>query len=113
VLDRTQPLYWLNAEFLENQRDSNDPAASLLFFPGIVASASSIGFSRPTMSLLAEAYASAGFSGRVWFENTNRSEAYVPRLLELVLQHGGWYEFSPAEIVDKTTYRVLTHARVG
>lgn len=106
VLDSTEPLYWLNGEFLRHQGGGS--TETLLFFPGIVASASNVGYSMPTISLMAESYARAGATCRVVFENTNRSEAYIPPLLERVLQRGGQYDVSRPAVLDKTTYRLLT-----
>jgi len=104
VLDKTESLYWLNGKFLENQCDED---TTLLFFPGIVASGSRIGYSMQTISLIANAFADMHAKARILDENTNLSEDYITEMVEKIINRLGRQNCAPAEKIDKTVYRCI------
>jgi len=83
----------------------DDEDAVLTFFPGIVARADRIGHhAAPTLKALAEAAGQVGVPLTVLYEATNRSEAYVPRLVYEHANSARSITVAPSVCLEHTIY---------
>ena len=73
-------IFWLNKEYVDKLSVNNTPSELTLFFPGIVSS--KIGGSGDVLRLFVDVAAEVGIKARVLFENTNRSERYIPPIIK-------------------------------
>ena len=107
-------LYWLNVPYLEANYATADPSLIPVFFPGIVASKESKGNNaREVIDLFAQGVASVGAGCRIYFENTNFSEQYVPQMVYRAAIARSEYSLSQPTKLDQTDYRlieILSHA---
>jgi hypothetical protein len=107
-LDTAEPFYWLNEDFLNDAETIKlQPGQTMLFFPGIVSKESGMGYSKPVIRLIADIIGETETSVRLLFENTNRSEAYIPYIVDGVVNGSELLTASDAELLDKTTFHLL------
>ena len=105
-----ESLYWLNREFINDPDEVGlQEGQSLIFLPGIVAREDTKGYSIPVIGLLANTAFDANLNARVIFENTNRSEEYIPRLVRTIINRvassrENGLTMRPPEMIDKTVY---------
>jgi|GEM_PF-1945498 len=105
LVNGTDDLYWLNQTFLQDAESIHKAANQLtIFFPGIVASQEGTGSSMEVIGLLANAFLDTGGTAKLLFENTNRSEGYIPRLVQTIINRTGRASIRMPEVIDKTYY---------
>jgi hypothetical protein len=104
-----ESLFWLNQDFVHDQEKMNmDPTQTLLYVPGIVSSGKSgDGHSWKVLSQISNALADTNGKFRIIFENTNRSEEYIPRIVQVTINMQGRGLTGNPEVLDKTYYRCL------
>lgn len=73
-------IFWLNKEYIKQISKDNKLSELTLFFPGIVSS--KIGGSGDVLRLFIDTAADVGIKAKVLFENTNRSERYIPSIVK-------------------------------
>lgn len=99
---------WLNASFFEKDKATLDPSQTTIFFPGIVASKESRGQNASeVISAFADEVARTQTSFRLYFENTNLSERYIPTIVYRASIGHDEYSLSEARKLDETQYRLL------
>jgi hypothetical protein len=109
-----ESVYWLNSDFLhDNTKMHNDKGYDLLFFPGIVANANSTGQAGSVIGLMARTAADANMARYIVFENTNRSEVYIPRLVHGYINRSGRLLIAMPEMLDRTYYGCLEFGRMA
>lgn len=99
---------WLNASFFDKDKATLDPSQSTIFFPGIVASKESRGQNASeVIGAFADEVARTQTSFRLYFENTNLSERYVPAIVYRASIGHDEYSLTEARKLDETHYRLL------
>lgn len=99
---------WLNTSFFDKDKATLDPSQATIFFPGIVASKESRGQNASeVISAFADEVARTRTSFRLYFENTNLSERYVPAIVYRASIGRDEYSLSEARKLDETHYRLL------
>ncbi len=98
-------LTWLNPKYIE---DHLAPDTDLLFFPGIVAKADGVGrYAKPTIQLPTQMASRTSREYTVAFESTNRSSAYIPRLVYEYVNDSGVLAADLPVAIDTTVYRCI------
>lgn len=114
IVGDTSELYWLNQDFLQNSpRMQRDPRQFLIFFPGIVAGEQGANYSLDVISLATNVAMDTGSAIKVIFENTNRSETYIPRIVRDCIQSTGRAEVAMPAVIDKTDYLCTGFAKLS
>lgn len=99
-------LYWLDSNFLKECSMGDGQDRANFFFPGIVASGQGSNHSQKVIGLLSEVAKRTGGAYRVFFENTNRSKQYIPRIVRSAIVNTG-IDIDMPERLDETDYRLL------
>jgi hypothetical protein len=106
LIGDTDELYWLNDKFLHDADKMNlKPGQKVVFFPGIVAAAEGTHGAAEVIGLLTNVFVDANALLKVVFENTNRSESYVPRMVRMGANATGRINAETPVVIDKTIYK--------
>jgi hypothetical protein len=98
-------LSWLNQQYIEAHLVTD---TNLLFFPGIVAKADGVGkYAKPTIQLPTVMASRTSREYTVAFESTNRSSAYIPRLVYEYVNDSGVLAADMPVPIDTTVYRCI------
>lgn len=107
-LEDFEKLYWLNAEYFKTDYETADALQMPVFFPGIVASKETRGNNASeVINVFAEAVAQIGAGCRIYFENTNFSEQYIPKIIYRAASGRPEYRLSEPAKIDQTEYRLI------
>ena len=102
-----ESLYWLNTGFLSDQQE-NANKLTPIFFPGIVASGAGGNYAAEVIGLFAREAAAVGINARVYFENTNLSEMYIPRIVHDAIATEPRITVNQPRKIDQTMYRLVS-----
>lgn len=101
-------LYWLNLPYFQADYESISASQIPIFFPGIVASKESRGANASeVIQTFAKEVASIGIGCRIYFENTNLSEQYVPKIVYRAAVGRAEYSVTEPVKIDQTNYRLI------
>lgn len=124
-VDDMSKLYWLNESYL-NDKKSDEEMNNLsghvsanntcLFTPGIVSSAMGVSLSHLPIELFVNAGCKTGMSASIFFENTNFSKEYIPRLVDryasrVCKKSNKKIAFTESKLIDQVSYRLWTIGR--
>jgi hypothetical protein len=113
LVGSSDSLYWLNPAFLnDKQQMGTKPNQQFVFFPGIVAGEQGANYSAEVIGLAASIAFDSGGAYKIIFENTNRSEGYIPRIVRDSILAVGNGEVGMPEPIDKTYYRCTRFSTV-
>ncbi len=105
---------WLNPSFIEDRSSmgmSDDE--KLLFFPGIVSNARGIaGYSWPVIELVTNVVSDSKGAFYIAFENTNRSEEYIPTMIKRYVDKVNRVTISEPSPIDRTSYHCARFERL-
>jgi hypothetical protein len=104
--DNFRDLTWLNKPYLDNIQAQTDNLTPV-FFPGIVASGAGGNYAEDTINLFVNHAANVGMNARVYFENTNLSEMYIPGIVFNSMIKEPVYEKTKPIKIDETFYRLF------
>lgn len=105
VVGDMDELYWLNGDFLNDaERMDVAPNQRVVFFPGIVSNGEGSRSSFEVIGLLANVFTDAKAPAKIVFENTNRSENYVPRIVSISVNQTGRAKVEVPQVIDRTYY---------
>lgn len=105
--DNMENIYWLNEKFMTGDGLLLQPGERTLFLPGIVARQDGVlGYSAPVIQLATRIIGDNKLPFKTAFENTNRSEVYIPTLVKRYVDRAG-YEIDMPQCLDRHMYRCL------
>lgn len=107
--DDMSKLYWLNQKLLNEKADSSNSAEYItnIFTPGIVSAGVGRSYASLPISVFAKAGDEAGLSTNIFYENTNLSKRYIPRIVDRTMKNACAYTtLRPSEVVDTINYRL-------
>jgi len=107
-VENMDKLYWLNKGYLENYGTNLESGTTTLFFPGIVSSGQGLGYSSDVIETIAKPVARSRARLGVLFENTNISEAYIPKIVESVVNESDSIKAIGHRVLDKTIYYAIS-----
>lgn len=100
-----ESVYWLNDDFLgDREKMHMRETQTLLFIPGIVSGEVGAGYSMHVLGLLSSVAMDYNGDFKVIFENTNRSERYIPRVTRDIINGLGRAQAAWPEVLDRTVY---------
>lgn len=103
--DNLSNVYWLNEAFTAGPAMGLNAGEKLLHLPGVVAKAENVfNYAEPVMQLAAMMIASTNAPFMTCFENTNRSEVYIPNLVKKYIDGTGNI-VELATLIDRQIYR--------
>lgn len=105
-MDNTDEVYWLNSNFLRSHLANTDEQP-LMFFGGIASSAEHAGLSRQVIQYICAFLNDTGKNYQVMFESTNRSEMYIPNMVEKYVNETGLLTSEHPRKIDDHIYRAV------
>lgn len=109
-IDDMNSLYWLNQKYLSDKfanSSVNQKYTTNIYTPGLVSSGVGASYSSLPLGLFAKACDEAGLSGSIFYENTNLSRKYIPRIVDRAISRACKHmTIKPSEMVDEETYRL-------
>jgi hypothetical protein len=107
----TDEIAWLSPDFLhDDERMQRTESQKIVFFPGIVSAEAGANYSMDVIGVLADMGLDSGGSYKVVFENTNKSEIYIPKIVQDVINGRGKEQVKTPEVVDRTYYRCIRYS---
>lgn len=97
-------LYWLNKNYLNSLKLPNQ---TNVFVPGIVSNASGKCYAGEVVKTFTQNAAELGAEGKVLFENTNRSERYIPIITKRSLRSIEQIKVSDIKKINEVKYRLF------
>lgn len=105
-IDNIDSLFWLNSDFMKQHIDAQEDNL-VIYTPGIVSSAVGASHASRVIRLFSKACQGDGANVDIFYENTNLSKKYIPRIVDRAIV--GSYddmEYKPSELIDKIDYRL-------
>ncbi len=103
--DELTNIYWLNSDFTTGSRMGLEAGEKPLFWPGIVARPENVlNYAEPVIQLVTKVITDMHAPYQIVFENTNRSEVYIPTLVKKYIDGTGVIIEQPA-LIDRQLYR--------
>jgi hypothetical protein len=107
-LTKTSSCYWLNDSVLMDLLAlTQGPETFTLFFGGIVSTQPGTGGMRPVLERLVHQVAQNGVDFQIAFQATNRSEKYIPHLIQKYVNDTGVLVCSQPRTIDRQIYRLF------
>jgi len=98
---------WLNTRYLQEKNNSKNN--TMIFTPGIVSSAQGISYSSLPIGLFAKAGCESGMNATIYYENTNVSKKYIPKIVDRCISRSCVdSNYTRSELLDQTKYRLLS-----
>ena len=108
-MDNFENLYWLNENYIANiNQFIGDSCNTPLFIPGLVSSSEYGSLSALPMSLSTRAGCEAGMSATIFYESTNMSKNYIPKIVDRCIARACVdSDYTKASQIDKVIYRLF------
>lgn len=97
-------LYWLNRSMLDEYHSTSLQNRTPLYFPGIVAAGEGGGYAAKLIDFFSEHTSAVRLSAEVYFENTNLSETYLPKIVYDILNQSPAYNVNFPQKLDQENY---------
>ena len=105
-IDNIESLFWLNSDFMKQHIDAREDNL-VIYTPGIVSSAVGASHASRVIRLFSKACQGDGANVDIFYENTNLSKKYIPRIVDRAIA-GSFedMEYKPSELIDQIDYRL-------
>lgn len=112
-LDNIDNLYWIDKDYISKKiRNIGGPNDILVFTPGLVSSSEHGSLSALPIGLFARAGGELGMGATIFYENTNLSKNYVPRIVDRFISRSCVNsDYTKSEQIDKVEYRLIHVAK--
>ncbi len=110
--DELTNIYWLNSSFTSGSEMGLHADEKLLFLPGIVARPENVlNYAEQVIQLATKVITDVHAPYQIIFENTNRSEVYIPALIKKYVDGSGVIIDQPA-LIDRQVYRCFKFTKL-